>query len=70
MSKYPDISKVADPHCDHEIDLDGPTECVDDMASVPAREAAWYCNCKKCGGSGMIVDDTGDFWLDEYGQYC
>lgn len=59
----------AKPNCDHEVDLDGPTDNfdMDDMAKY--RAAGFHCRCKHCGGAGHCVDDTGNFWRDGDGYY-
>ena len=67
--KYVDISVVADENCDHEIDDETAGESCDGDIMSQYREAAFYIQCKKCGGAGICVDDTGDFWLDDDGSF-
>ena len=68
-NKCVDISVVADDNCEHEIDSYIIGDHCDWDIIAKYREAACYIQCGKCGGTGIVVNDTGEFWLDESGEF-
>lgn len=59
----------SDSGCDHEIDWDGNFDNFNGDEIAKWKAVGFYCQCRHCGGAGVCMDDTGNFWLDEDGYY-
>jgi hypothetical protein len=58
--------KIADPSCYHDNpSLDEKDiEPADPCDTLRWRENGWFSKCLDCGGSVIVVDDTGTFGWD------
>jgi hypothetical protein len=60
---------IANQDCAHEIDDDTPFEYFEMGMLEIYNGAGFYCCCRNCGGTGVVVDGVGIQWLNGSGEY-